>query len=204
MAGAVCALALGCQGPEKSGSPGPMLLNRGGSAKPAKYVDITKVPKHDDIVRIVQFWNPAPWLFDAVNRVVGFKVPTYFVSSETEKGALVSGTVYAWLHVVSRDENGAVVRRTVHMWQLSEDESFLFAARKKAVGGYFYGFILTWPTQLDVAGRTVEIEFGYQRSDGRLVMSSARSFKVPLNPDMRLLPPRRPAPAVPPAPAEAP
>ena len=177
--------AAGCQ----SGSAG----RGGGKGGKSPYLDIEKEPKRDDIVRLVQFWNPAPWLYDSTNRVIGFKVPTYFVSAETEKGTFVTGTVFAWLHLVERSEQREVLRRTVHMWQLQPNEVFLFASRKKAIAGFFHGFMLTWPASLDVAGRTIELEFGYERGDGHLVMGSTRRFRVPGRPSRSPIPPRQPA-----------
>lgn len=173
-----------------------LLLCAGGcqSSSRAKdhYINIERVPKRDDIVRVVQFWNPVPWIYDSTNRVIGFKVPTYFISSKTEKGAFVTGTVFVWLHLVERDKQGKIVRRTVHIWQMEKDEVFLFAIRKEAIGGYYHGFILTWPTNLDLAGRDVEIEFGYQRGDGRLVMASPRDFRVPGDASSPIEPPQLP------------
>jgi hypothetical protein len=183
---AVC--AAGCQ----SGAAG----RTGGQDGKNRYLEIEKEPKRNDIVRLVQFWNPSPWLYDSTSRVIGFKVPTYFISSETEKGAFVTGKVFAWMHLVEPNEQGELFRRTVHMWQIEPDEVFQFASRKKAIGGFFHGFMLTWPTSLDVAGRTIEIEFGYQRDDAHLVMGSARTFLVPGRPSgaasPRLPPAREP------------
>ena len=52
---------------------------------------------------------------------------------------------------------------------------------KLAIGGYFYGFVLQWPRELSLEGKRVEIQFGYERlSDGQIVLSSARSFRVPI------------------------
>lgn len=177
-------LSVGCQAPggkpASGGNLGPLLIGKQQQSKPdSNYIEIESVPRKDDIVQIVQFWNPVPWKYNAFNQPVGFQVPTYFISSETEKGAFVAGTVYAWLHTVGRDPTGQLVRKTVHMWQLGPEESFLFAVRKLAIGGYFYGFILTWPGSLDLSGQTVEIEFGYERGDGKLVMASPRMLRVP-------------------------
>ena len=61
------------------------------------------------------------------------------------------------------------------------------------VMGYYYGFPLTWPPDADVIGRQIEIAFGYERADGRLVMSPARRFRVPVSQSFRgpPAPPRR-------------
>ncbi len=172
--------AAGCATPPGGGDRPP--TPGGGRPEKTAYEDIEKIPKRDDIIRINQFWAQDPWIYDSVGRAIGFKVPTYYISSETEKGAFVSGRIFVWLHVVQRARSGELVRRTVHMWQMEQAESFLFASRKKAIIGYFYGFILTWPRSLDLGGQTLEIEFAYERGDGRLVMSSGKTFRVPLDP----------------------
>lgn len=154
----------------------------GGRAQKSAYEDIEKIEKRDDIIRINQFWAGDPCIYDSIGRAIGFKVPTYFISSETEKGTFVSGRIFIWLHVVQVAPNRELVRRTVHMWQMEQAESFLFASRKKAIIGYFYGFIMTWPRSLDLGGQTLEIEFAYERADGRLVVSSGKTFRVPLDP----------------------
>ena len=46
--------------------------------------------------------------------------------------------------------------------------------------GYYYGFPLRWPDELRLEGKLVEIQFGYQRRDGSVVLSAARRLRVPM------------------------
>jgi len=81
---AAVALCLGCQAPPKNGS-GYEGLTRGDAAtvSPTALIDASAIPARDDIVAIYQFWPNVPWLLES-DRVVGFRVTTYFVSGETE------------------------------------------------------------------------------------------------------------------------
>jgi hypothetical protein len=49
---------------------------------------------------------------------------------------------------------------------------------RESIGGYYYGFVLNWPEELELDGQTVEIQFGYQRSDGRVITATPREFTI--------------------------
>lgn len=180
--------AAGCElPPDASGgsasSPVPREASPLGRAAPARpasgqEIDPTTIETRDDVVAIQTMWNLWPWRVDPERNVIGFKVPVYFVSAQTERGAFVSGTIFCWVYADERGTDGRRERKLVHMWELNHHEAMGFRVRRKAVGGYYYGFILTWPGTLDLAGRDIEVEFGYERRDGRLITTSQR-LRVP-------------------------
>lgn len=142
--------------------------------------DAQSVPTRDDIVAVHTFWHPVPWLFDSSNRVVGFRVPVVFVSGQTEKGAFVSGVIACRLYGRERSAGGLEQRRLLHEWRFDQQAAMNYRYRRRSVPGYQYGFMLNWPPELDLEGREVEIEFVYERGDGRQITSVGRRFRVPI------------------------
>lgn len=144
-------------------------------------IDPEKIPPRDDVVSIQQFWNPYPWLTDrGSGKIVGFGVPVYFVSAQTEKGVFVPGTILASLFEVRRTREGPPQRIPLHLWELDARQALRFRVRKQAVGGYYYGFLLTWPDDLNLHGREIEVGFSYRRLDGTVVDGPLQRFRVPV------------------------
>lgn len=133
----------------------------------------------DDIVSIVQFWQQFPWIRHD-ERILGFFVTIYFVSAETEKGVFVREPILIWLYDTALDERGRRRRgELLQTWTFDRRQADGFRVRKRAIGGDHYGFIVRWDESLDLAGKQVEIQFGYQRgSDQRLVLGTPRRFQV--------------------------
>jgi hypothetical protein len=170
-------------------------------------IDPTTVKTYDDIIEINQFWQPEPWLYDADGRPVGFRATVYFVSGQTERGAFVPGRILVWLYDVDRAADGTSERKLVYGWQFGPAESMLYRVRKRGMLGYYYGFPLMWGAGIELVGREIEVVFGYERQDGRVITAPARRFKVPRTggPGGRpLRPPVPPAPEPAPAPEREP
>jgi len=144
-------------------------------------IDASKIKTRDDIIKIVQYWPQDPWLRDSSSgRCAGFRVPTYFVSGQTQKGAFVPGKIFGWLYALKRDEHGKSTRELAHVWEFDRATAMGYRVRKKSIGGYFYGFMLLWPPELQPAGKSFEIEFGYERLGGTVITSPPRKLRVPL------------------------
>ncbi|GEM_PF-1419532 len=174
-----CLLVAGCQAPGDA-SLKPMWSSDTPRAKRGKsQVDAARVPTRDDIVKIVQFWPQTPWLFES-DRIVGFKATIYFVSGQTDKGAFVPGTIFIWIYEYDRAPRGRHKRRLAWMWELDEHQAEGFRVTRKSIAGYYYGFPLRWPAEVKLEGKMVEFQFGYQRGDGRIVLSSPKRFVVPV------------------------
>lgn len=161
---------------------------RGIDVPPGPIADVTRIRTRDDVVAIRTFWSPVPWLTDSDGRAVGFRVPVYFVSGQTELGAFVPGEIEIKLYAVERRSDGRSERQLVHEWKFDEAAATPFRVRKRAVAGYFYGFMLTWPEELDLSGRTIEIAFSYHSRSGRAVEGPAKQLPVPGRPGQRRLP----------------
>ncbi len=161
--------------------PPPTTVTYGSTdRKPPPKINPDKVKPADDIVEIVQFWSNVPWLRD-LNRTVGFQVPTYFVSAKSQAGAFVPGRISVTLQKLENGPNGQRVREPLYRWDLDGEKADSFRVVKKAAGGYYYGFVLVWPEDVHVDGQEVEIQFNYERGDGRVVKGNPREFKVPSN-----------------------
>jgi hypothetical protein len=163
---AAVSVAAGC---ESFGSSG-----RGGGFRTA--------PIDDDVVEIINYYPLLPWTYDADGRVAGVKVRTYFKSGKREKGIYVTGPISVTLSEVWRGRDGQFHRERIHEWSFSRAQADGFRIVKPAIGGDSYGFFLHWPTDLDVMGRTIELVFHYQRSDGKFIIGRPWQRKVPLPP----------------------
>ena len=158
---------------------GAALLPAGCTAGRSTEIDPVKIKTGDDIVNIVQFWPQPPWLQQG-DRIVGFKVTTYFVSGQTEKGAFVPGTIFAWVYELVPDGAGGRERKLAYVWELDEAEALGFRVNKRSVMGYHYGFVLRWPEDITLEGKLIEIQFGYERLDKGVVLGSSQRFRVPM------------------------
>lgn len=142
-------------------------------------IDAERVPTRDDIVAIRQFWSQYPWLRRG-DRIVGFQAAVHFLSGQTSKGAFVPGRIFVWLYEVPPGATDDNQRQLLYMWELDEQQAMGYRVRRESVLGYFYGFVLAWDDSVQVAGRLVEIVFGYERGDGRLILGAPQRFRVPL------------------------
>ena len=143
-------------------------------------IDPTRVETRDDITAVYQFYT-VPWLRNADGQIVGFKSAVYFHSAKTERGAFVPGSVLVWLYEVAREPDGSRTRKFLHNWELDEREAMNYRIRKRSNMGYFYGLFFTWPPELNLSGKQVEIVFGYERGDGKVITGAPRRFRVPLS-----------------------
>lgn len=139
-------------------------------------------PIKDDVAEIINYYPLLPWLHDADGRVCGLKVRTYFKSGKKEKGIFVTGPISITLNEVWREPDGRFSRKRIHDWTFSTAQADGFRIVKPAIGGDSYGFFLHWPEDLDVMGRTIEVVFYYQRSDGKFIVGRPWQRQVPLPP----------------------
>lgn len=179
---ALCASLSACQPPPRnSGYAGTGI--KGVEVKPQKTIDAQTIPTQDDIYEVVHFWQQLPWLYEG-NKPVGFKVPTYFLSSQTRKGTYVSGPIFVSLFRFDRAKGPEFARQLAYRWELSPADAMPFRIAKQTLLGYGYGFMLKWPDELDVAGREIDVEISYQRGDGRTIKGSSKRLRVPSGPDI--------------------
>ncbi len=141
-------------------------------------IEPTEVEARDDITSIVTFWSQTPWILRD-GRIAGVRVATYFVSAQTQRGVFVPGDIRVELRVIERLRDGRRVRRPVHEWVLDRGQAMDYRVRKRAIGGYYYGLLLIWPTDLRLEGQTIELEFSYHRLDGREIQAPPKQFEVP-------------------------
>jgi hypothetical protein len=84
-----------------------------------------------------------------------------------------------WLFQFEPQTDGRLERKLVKVWELNEQDAMGYRVRRESQMGYAYGFFFTWPPNADLSGRTIEIMFGYERLDGKLITGAARRFQVP-------------------------
>lgn len=156
------------------------VISRIAQPPPDNTIDAGKVPARDDVIGIAQYWPQNPWLVDDID-VLGFRVPVVFISAETQKGTFVEGVITVRLFEVLRGRDDRLQRKLLHEWVLGPGESRDFRVRKLSTLGYYYGFVLQWPRELHMTGRTVAVEFSYESTAGRVVREAPRRMQVPLS-----------------------
>ncbi|MGD8453042.1 MAG: hypothetical protein PVJ57_14585 [Phycisphaerae bacterium] len=167
-------------------------------------IDVHRIKTHDDITAVYCFYARDPWLRDNDGIVIGFKSSVFFHSAATERGAFVPGKVLVWLYTVQRGSDGRYTRDFVHGWEMNEHDAMQWRVRYERKLGYQYGFPLRWPAGVDLVGKQVEIVFGYERLDQRVIEGTPRRFRVPVPIGYRPAEPNEPANAEPPPASPAP
>lgn len=145
----------------------------------AAAVDPTRIEERDDIYEVVNFWANEPWLREG-GRVVGFRVSTRFVASESNKGAFVPGRIFIWLYGYEPNFDGVVQRKLLHVWEMDRNEAMGWRITRRTRTGLAYWFLMRWPDELNLQGRRIDVEVGYERvRDKRLIMSGTKLLEVP-------------------------
>lgn len=173
--GAAACLALLATGCQTTGCHAPPA----GRASPRE-LDVPKVKTRDDITAVYSIFPRDPWLRDNDGNVIGFKVSVYFQSGQTQKGAFVPGKILIWLYSMRREPDGQLERQFVRGWEMDEQEAMSWRVRFERKLGHQYGFPVLWPRDADLAGKQIEIQFGYERKDGKIIEGSVRRFRVPV------------------------
>ena len=182
---ALLVAATGCQTTTTKSAPESVLYYRDPTVlkeeKP-KYFDAAATETHDDIRQIVTYW-PEP-IFLTISEVpVGLRATVVFVSGQTEKGAFVPGIIHVWLYESNERGSFANAVRPVYEWQFDEQKAMNWRIRRVNRLGNTYGLLLEWPRDLDLEGKRVRVEIGYERLDGSIVRNRPRTVDVPIGPD---------------------
>lgn len=170
---------LGCESPQNRANQPKSMWPSDDKSGDKNAIDPTRIAERDDIVRVVQFWPQTPWLFDS-ERVIGFKATIYFIAGESMKGAFVPRNILVWINEVLPGPRGQDERKLVHMWEFDSAEAMGYRVNRRSVLGYYYGFPLRWPEELELEGKLIELQFGYERADTRVVLSSPKRLRVPV------------------------
>jgi hypothetical protein len=198
---AAALLSAGCQAfqPKQQNAEQQSIIGGGVPTKQdkaavqAQQVDVVRAPEHDDIFEIASLLPSNPWLRQS-GKVVGLRVPAYFVSGTTRKGAFVPGTIFAWVYGFEAGPDGKPVRVPLHVWEYDRTAAINWRVTKKVAMGNPYMFLLRWPDELDLNGRYIELELGYERARDKSVDTSpAKRLRVPAE-DAPPLPPVAPPP----------
>lgn len=178
-------LLTGCQAQQPKADPPPNVVGISdprGREKPPEYIDASKVEMRDDIKEICAYWRE-PMLFRNNDIPAGFRATVFFVSGGTQKGAFVPGVIRVQLFVADERKSFAKATEPVHEWRLDAREAMNWRIRRASMLGYGYGLMLPWPDVLNLEGRRIAIEIGYERGDGTVVRSRRRTVDVPWGPD---------------------
>jgi hypothetical protein len=138
----------------------------------------------DDIVAIQQYPPTDPWLRDDEGRITGLRTRIYLLPAareeEVPKGVFVPGLIQASLYALTPRADGSYERQLVHEWSFDEREAAGYRISHPSVMGQSYGLLLRWPSNLDLAGREIQIMLSYQRKDGETIARRGTRFRVPL------------------------
>lgn len=188
---AAASACLGCQAPQNSAVQGEPIQpifggSHGENQKRPDPIAVEKVDTHDDIIAINDIWQNYPWRGNQEGQVVGFTTAVYFQSGTTGKGSFVPGTIRCRLSSVQR-KAGGTERLTLQTWEFDEKAAMGFRVMRKTINWYFYGFPLVWSPDLKLTDKEIEIQFEYERKDGRIVTGSPKRLKVPRTGDQALV-----------------
>lgn len=165
--GAVC----GCEGPQKTAGPGPSPAPAAAGKPPAA---------NPNVVGVQAFYDPYnPWLWNE-NRTkpIGIVVQALYLAGPQSKGVFGDGVIRPRLFVKYINVEGNIDWKPVKEWRFSSEESVLFRSKRETMLGWGYRLHLPFENA-DLGGREIRMIVEYERSDGRVVSSSSKDFKVP-------------------------
>ena len=131
-----------------------------------------------DIYKVVCFYPPNMWRsFDEAGdrNIEGFTFILYLISSSTQRGALVDGTIEILLYRVDTVEGKQSNRVLAFEWSRDTSE---IAERNPTKLGHGYQPSVNWET-LDLFGKEVEIVVRHIAPDGTIIPSRTATLKVP-------------------------
>jgi hypothetical protein len=156
---------------------------RAGDADWHKSGQIANAPTESDIVRVFPVYDPVPWLVrqdDDSGQPIGIRVSAvYLISDRTSKGVFGDGLLRMVLYRITYRPGAETVRTRVNEWQFDSQQAVAWRVTKPSWMGYGYQFDLVWPDDLDLPGCEIALAIEYVRTDGRVVRSTPKHFKVP-------------------------
>jgi hypothetical protein len=143
---------------------------------------IAKAPTISDIVRVLPFYDLAPWLThpEAESfKPLGIRIRSLFlISDKTQKGVFGDGTLRMVLYRIRREPGEPPIRQKVHEWSFDPEQAVPYRVAKETFLGYGYQFDLVWPEDLQLGGSELALVIEYLRSDGKVVRADPKYFKV--------------------------
>ena len=135
----------------------------------------------ENVIQIHKFFATEPWLrFRRDAELDGIKVNAlYLVDGRTGKGAFGEGTIVVNLYRIDREPSGDDVATMVYEWSYDTEQAMPFRSTKRSMLGWGYQLRLHWG-ELELAGKQIELEILFERSDGRVVGSPTTRFRVPV------------------------
>lgn len=95
-----------------------------------------------------------------------------------EQGVFGDGIIHVYLWTLEKNAEGKTERHLAREWVFTPEQARGYRSLKRYPLGYGYQLHCAWG-DADVLGKNVEIEIRYERTDGRIITSRPRSFRVP-------------------------
>jgi len=136
-----------------------------------------------DVERVLALYEKSPWLIERdadVPVAVGIRVSSlYLISSKTGKGVFGDGTIRFILQ--SAERVGSHTKRGAKLceWRFDQQEAVDWRVTERSWMGNGYQFDLPWPDGVDPRDEAVALTVEFLRSDGKIVRSSPKYFRVP-------------------------
>jgi hypothetical protein len=128
-------------------------------------------------------YETTPWLVPrhaASTKAVGIRISAlYLISDRTGKAVFADGVINMLLYRIVRLSERDPVRQKVHQWSFDHDQALPWRVSRKSWMGSGYQFDLIWPAGVDLSGSEIALIAEYERTDGRVVRSSEKHFRVP-------------------------
>lgn len=138
-----------------------------------------------NIIRVNKIVNSAPWLSfdpDGTRKVDGFRITVYLESGERPKGVFGDGVITVQMFRLERDKAGRETAQLAQEWVLPPEKAYQWRATEPSMLGMGYSLRLNWDESAKVNGKQVAILVKYQRTDGRMIVSTRQVLKVPAAP----------------------
>lgn len=146
------------------------------ASRPARVVDPNL---EETIVGVIAYYNSFnPWLWnDSKTKPIGIDVQALYLAGPKSKGVFGNGVIRPRLYV-HETANGQDDYRLAKEWSFDVQQAVPWRSNKTTVQGMGYRIPLVWE-DLDLIGREIRMIIAFERSDGKLVLSSKKDFRVP-------------------------
>lgn len=137
------------------------------------------------VTRVVAYYDPFnPWMWDeSRSQVKGIVVNRLYLAGGTDGlGVFGDGTIRPRVFILDNDRTNPKPPRLLKEWSFNVEQALPFRRTTRSVQGQSYSLPLAFDPGTDLAGKEVRIIVTFERSDGMVVQSGKKDFRVPGTP----------------------
>ena len=139
-----------------------------------------RMPLEKNITAVGAFYDPySPWIWNEDrSKMRGLIVNALYLIGPDSMGVFGDGIIRPHIYVLEGAE-GKETPKLVKEWLLDPEQAMEWRARKRTAMGWGYQLQLVWGDELDFRGKRIRITISFERTDGRVVHSAKKDFRVP-------------------------